>query len=204
MKDVSAQSFVEAYARHLKKKGKFQIPTWFDLVKTACVGFCLWRRVRGWGCCAAGEGGDVSPWRCVFFRRRESRWLRKTPTGFSSGLLRCFATCTSAPTAEWGDSERSFLARSRSTAFPATRRRRAGKSFVTSSSSLKPWALSSQTPRSGETPLSLCVSGDPLSFSRTLQTRCWLFFIFRGRRLTKLGQKELDVIARQCAAPVSA
>lgn len=36
VKDVAAQSFIQAYANHLKKRGKFQVPKWADLVKTGC------------------------------------------------------------------------------------------------------------------------------------------------------------------------
>ena len=38
VKDVVAQSFIQAYANHLKKRGKFQVPMWADLVKTGYVG----------------------------------------------------------------------------------------------------------------------------------------------------------------------
>ena len=37
VKDVVAQTFIRAYANHLKKRGKFQIPMWVDLVKTGYV-----------------------------------------------------------------------------------------------------------------------------------------------------------------------
>lgn len=37
VKDVVAQNFIQAYANHLKKRGKFQVPKWADLVKTGCV-----------------------------------------------------------------------------------------------------------------------------------------------------------------------
>lgn len=39
VKDVTAQTFIEAYANHLKKRGKFQVPMWADLVKTGYVSF---------------------------------------------------------------------------------------------------------------------------------------------------------------------
>lgn len=34
VQDVPAQDFVTAYAAHLKKQGKFQMPEWHDVVKT--------------------------------------------------------------------------------------------------------------------------------------------------------------------------
>lgn len=30
----SAESFIEAYASHLKRSGKLEVPNWVDLVKT--------------------------------------------------------------------------------------------------------------------------------------------------------------------------
>lgn len=30
----SADAFIEAYASHLKRSGKLEVPTWVDLVKT--------------------------------------------------------------------------------------------------------------------------------------------------------------------------
>lgn len=35
VRDVDAQKFVTAYAAHLKRTGKLDVPTWVDLVKTA-------------------------------------------------------------------------------------------------------------------------------------------------------------------------
>ncbi|KAI8870081.1 ribosomal protein S19e [Ramicandelaber brevisporus] len=35
VKDVPAQAFIKAYAEHLKRSGKFPVPKWTDLVKTA-------------------------------------------------------------------------------------------------------------------------------------------------------------------------
>jgi len=35
VKDVSSHAFVKAYAQHLKRQGKMEIPKWVDLVKTA-------------------------------------------------------------------------------------------------------------------------------------------------------------------------
>merc|ERR1719194_324444 len=35
VKDVAAQDFVIAYAAHLKRIGKIEVPKWADLVKTA-------------------------------------------------------------------------------------------------------------------------------------------------------------------------
>eukprot|EP01087_Luapelamoeba_hula_P003439 TRINITY_DN1323_c0_g1_i1.p2 TRINITY_DN1323_c0_g1~~TRINITY_DN1323_c0_g1_i1.p2 ORF type:complete len:155 (+),score=33.23 TRINITY_DN1323_c0_g1_i1:131-595(+) len=34
VKDVAAQQFIVAYAAHLKKSGKIQLPKWADIVKT--------------------------------------------------------------------------------------------------------------------------------------------------------------------------
>ncbi|KAM6494226.1 ribosomal protein S19 [Amanita muscaria] len=34
VRDVSAESFIAAYASHLKRSGKLEVPTWVDLVKT--------------------------------------------------------------------------------------------------------------------------------------------------------------------------
>ena len=35
LRDVSAANFIKAYAAHLKKGGKLQLPEWVDVVKTA-------------------------------------------------------------------------------------------------------------------------------------------------------------------------
>merc|ERR1712006_65920 len=35
LKDVSADAFIKAYAAHLKKSGKIDLPPWFNIVKTA-------------------------------------------------------------------------------------------------------------------------------------------------------------------------
>ena len=35
VKDVVAIDFIKAYAEHLKKSGKLEIPEWVDVVKTA-------------------------------------------------------------------------------------------------------------------------------------------------------------------------
>jgi small subunit ribosomal protein S19e len=35
LKDVSAEDFIDAYAKHLKTQGKFVVPKWSDIVKTA-------------------------------------------------------------------------------------------------------------------------------------------------------------------------
>lgn len=35
VRDVDAQKFVVAYAAHLKRTGKLEVPSWVDLVKTA-------------------------------------------------------------------------------------------------------------------------------------------------------------------------
>ncbi|CAG8806485.1 13657_t:CDS:2, partial [Racocetra fulgida] len=37
VKDVNPHEFVKAYANHLKKAGKLEIPKWVDIVKTAAV-----------------------------------------------------------------------------------------------------------------------------------------------------------------------
>ncbi|KAG9315657.1 putative ribosomal protein S19 [Chiua virens] len=34
VRDISAESFISAYASHLKRSGKLEVPTWVDLVKT--------------------------------------------------------------------------------------------------------------------------------------------------------------------------
>ena len=34
VRDVAAAEFIEAYAQHLKKSGKMELPKWHDLVKT--------------------------------------------------------------------------------------------------------------------------------------------------------------------------
>ncbi|KAI9136591.1 40S ribosomal protein S19-A [Paraphysoderma sedebokerense] len=35
VKDVNSHAFVKAYAAHLKRSGKLEVPKWVDLVKTA-------------------------------------------------------------------------------------------------------------------------------------------------------------------------
>merc|ERR1719199_677146 len=35
VKDVEAEKFIAAFAQHLKRQGRFEIPKWADLVKTA-------------------------------------------------------------------------------------------------------------------------------------------------------------------------
>lgn len=34
VKDVPAEAFIKAYASHLKRSGKLEVPTWVDTVKT--------------------------------------------------------------------------------------------------------------------------------------------------------------------------
>ncbi|KAF8743919.1 hypothetical protein AX14_013976 [Amanita brunnescens Koide BX004] len=34
VRDVSAEAFIAAYASHLKRSGKLEVPTWVDIVKT--------------------------------------------------------------------------------------------------------------------------------------------------------------------------
>jgi small subunit ribosomal protein S19e len=34
VRDVSPESFIAAYAKHLKDQGQMQVPTWVDIVKT--------------------------------------------------------------------------------------------------------------------------------------------------------------------------
>jgi len=34
VRDISADSFIDAYASHLKRSGKLEVPVWVDLVKT--------------------------------------------------------------------------------------------------------------------------------------------------------------------------
>jgi len=34
VRDISADAFISAYASHLKRSGKIEVPTWVDLVKT--------------------------------------------------------------------------------------------------------------------------------------------------------------------------
>merc|ERR1711964_739414 len=34
VKDVDAAQFINAYAQHLKRSGKIEMPTWVDIVKT--------------------------------------------------------------------------------------------------------------------------------------------------------------------------
>ncbi len=36
VRDVSAAKFIVAYAAHLKKSNKLNIPEWVDIVKTGC------------------------------------------------------------------------------------------------------------------------------------------------------------------------
>merc|ERR1712050_804318 len=33
-KDVAAQKFIDAFAKHMKRQGKFEYPKWVDIVKT--------------------------------------------------------------------------------------------------------------------------------------------------------------------------
>ena len=35
VKDVAADLFIKAYAQHLKRQGKIEIPKWVDYVKTS-------------------------------------------------------------------------------------------------------------------------------------------------------------------------
>merc|ERR1711974_293845 len=35
VRDVNAHEFVQAYASHLKRSGKIEVPVWVDIVKTA-------------------------------------------------------------------------------------------------------------------------------------------------------------------------
>lgn len=36
VRDVASQTFITAYAQHLKKSNKLNIPEWVDIVKTSC------------------------------------------------------------------------------------------------------------------------------------------------------------------------
>lgn len=96
--------------------------------------------------------------------------------------------------------------------------RPAGRSSVTFFSSLRPWALSSHGLTSEPftciktAVLGLCAmhgqrahaGGAPLCCAFMLRCRIPVVSCCSGRRLTKMGQKELDVIARQCVAPSKA
>ncbi len=47
LRDVSAADFIVAYAAHLKKGGKLELPEWVDVVKTArAYYFGVWFSVR--------------------------------------------------------------------------------------------------------------------------------------------------------------
>ena len=40
LRDVAAADFIAAYAAHLKKGGKIELPEWVDVVKTAGECWC--------------------------------------------------------------------------------------------------------------------------------------------------------------------
>lgn len=67
VKDVSAAEFITAYAAHLKKGGKIQLPSWVDVVKTARESCSRGRRRRLRGSATAVGGNTFcssSSWRC--------------------------------------------------------------------------------------------------------------------------------------------
>jgi small subunit ribosomal protein S19e len=55
VRDVSAAKFIVAYAAHLKKSNKLNIPEWVDIVKTGCA-FTAW----GWGWGGVGCSSRLS------------------------------------------------------------------------------------------------------------------------------------------------
>lgn len=81
VKDVAAQDFVIAYAAHLKRIGKIEVPKWADLVKTAAFKELApydqdWYYIRAGGCrtsrdapSAASNICSTAPSACVLLLR---------------------------------------------------------------------------------------------------------------------------------------
>ncbi|CDJ53520.1 40S ribosomal protein S19, putative [Eimeria brunetti] len=139
VKDVVAQTFIEAYANHLKKRGKFQVPMWADLVKT-------------------GYGKSLAP--------HDPDWIYKR----AAAILRHLYL---RPSCGVGAFRKFFSCKSGKKCIPGHTSKASGKVIRYILQQFEAMGLVESRPDN-------------------------------GRRLTKLGQKELDVIARQCVAPPSA
>ncbi|CDJ42903.1 40S ribosomal protein S19, putative [Eimeria tenella] len=136
VKDVTAQTFIEAYANHLKKRGKFQVPMWADLVKT-------------------GYGKSLAP--------HDPDWIFKR----AAAILRHLYL---RPSCGVGAFRKVFSCKSGKKCSPGHTSKASGKIIRYILQQFETMGLVESRPDN-------------------------------GRRLTKVGQKELDVIARQCVAP---
>lgn len=139
VKDVMAQTFVQAYANHLKKRGKFVIPKWADLVKTGC-------------------GKTLAP--------QDPDWLFVR----AAAILRHLYL---RPNCGVGAFRKVFSCKTGKKCIPGHTSKASGKIIRYILQQFEAMGLVESRPDN-------------------------------GRRLTKVGQKELDVIARQCGAPASA
>ncbi|XP_026192562.1 40S ribosomal protein S19-2 [Cyclospora cayetanensis] len=138
VKDVLAQTFIQAYANHLKKRGKFQVPMWVDLVKT------------GYGKTLAPQDPDWLYCRAAAILRH--LYLRPS---CGVGAFRKFFSCKTGKKCSPGHTSKA-----------------SGKIIRHILQQFEAMGLVESRPDS-------------------------------GRRLTKVGQKELDVIARQCVLSAS-
>ena len=67
VKDVAADKFIEAFAQHLKRQGKFEIPKWADLVTT-------------------GKTKELSPYNADWIYVRAASMVRKIYIRGGSGV----------------------------------------------------------------------------------------------------------------------
>ncbi|KAL8452154.1 hypothetical protein Emag_002495 [Eimeria magna] len=139
VKDVTANTFIQAYANHLKKRGKFVVPKWADLVKT-------------------GHGKTLAPHDPDWLFMRAAAMLRHLYLRPSCGV---------------GAFRKVFSCKTGSKCIPGHTSKASGKIIRYILQQFEAMGLVESRPDN-------------------------------GRRLTKVGQKELDVIARQCGMSASA
>ncbi|KAL8440230.1 hypothetical protein Efla_000356 [Eimeria flavescens] len=139
VKDVMAQTFIQAYANHLKKRGKFVVPKWADLVKT-------------------GHGKTLAPHDADWLFVRAAAMLRHLYLRPSCGV---------------GAFRKVFSCKTGNKCIPGHTSKASGKIIRYILQQFEAMGLVESRPDN-------------------------------GRRLTKVGQKELDVIARQCGVSNSA
>ncbi|KAL8271634.1 hypothetical protein Esti_004439 [Eimeria stiedai] len=139
VKDVTAQIFIQAYANHLKKRGKFVVPKWADLVKT-------------------GHGKTLAPHDPDWLFLRAAAMLRHLYLRPSCGV---------------GAFRKVFSCKTGNKCIPGHTSKASGKIIRYILQQFEAMGLVESRPDN-------------------------------GRRLTKVGQKELDVIARQCGVSAPA
>lgn len=136
VKDVPADAFIAAYARYLKRSGKFDVPKWADMVKTAHF----------------KELGPLNP---DWFYVRAGKLHLLSDSIRPSSLLICVVSSqpplhedsTSEVTLELVASVRSMVERRETAQSPVTSPLPQVPSSVTSSTLWRSWRSSKRTPR---------------------------------------------------------